>query len=53
MNSKKELNKRSLFFGLNSAFIAIAVIAIVALINFLGTQYPKKLDLTKNKIHTF
>ena len=53
MNSNKDLNKRSLFFGLNSAFVAILVITIIALINFVGTQYPGKFDLTKNKIHTF
>jgi ABC-type uncharacterized transport system involved in gliding motility auxiliary subunit len=53
MNSKKELNKRSLWFGFNSAFTVIIAIALIAVLNFLGTQYPQKLDLTKNKIHTF
>ena len=53
MNQQKELNKRSLFFGLNSIFVVVLVVAIVGLINFLGTQYSKKLDLTKGQVHTF
>jgi len=51
--NKKELNKRTLSFGLNSAFISVLVLGIIAILNFLSTQYPQKLDLTKNKIHTF
>jgi len=53
MDSKKDLNKRSLSFGINSVFITVVVICIVGVLNFLGAQYPKKADLTKNKIHTF
>jgi ABC-type uncharacterized transport system involved in gliding motility auxiliary subunit len=53
MNSQKELNKRTLSFGANSVFITISVVAIIGLLNFLGQQYPKKADLTRNKIHTF
>ena len=53
MNHNKELNKRSLSFGLNSAFITLVVIALVGVLNFLSTQYPQKYDATKNKVHTF
>src|ERR1035437_6031769 len=53
MSSKKELNKRSLSFGINSIFITILVVGLVGVFNFLSFQYPQKLDLTKNKIHTF
>jgi ABC-type uncharacterized transport system involved in gliding motility auxiliary subunit len=53
MNSKKELNKRSLSYGTYSLFIVVVVICIVGVLNFLGHQYSKKADLTKNKIHTF
>lgn len=53
MPNKKELNKRTLSFGINSAFVTIVVIALVGVLNFLVSQYPQKLDLTKNKIHTF
>lgn len=45
--------KRKLSFGLNSAFITLVVVCIVGVLNFLGAQYPQKLDLTKNKLHTF
>ena len=53
MKSKKDLNKRSLSYGLNSVFTILVVLALVGLINFLGYQYPQKADLTKNKLHTF
>jgi ABC-type uncharacterized transport system involved in gliding motility auxiliary subunit len=53
MNSQKEQKNRALSFGVNSVFITLVVISIVVLINFLGKQYPQKVDLTKNKIHTF
>jgi ABC-type uncharacterized transport system involved in gliding motility auxiliary subunit len=53
MNQNKELHKRSLSFGINSAFITLVVLALIGVINFLSARYPQKLDLTKNKIHTF
>jgi len=53
MSSNKELKKRSFSFGANSIFITILVIGLVGVFNFLSSQYPQKLDLTKNKIHTF
>ena len=52
-NQKKDLNKRALSVGVNSVFITVVVIALVGVINFLASRYPQKLDLTKNKIHTF
>ena len=53
MSSKKELSKRSLSFGVNSIFVTILIIGLVGVFNFLLAQYPHKMDLTKNKIHTF
>jgi ABC-type uncharacterized transport system involved in gliding motility auxiliary subunit len=53
MNPKNESKKRAVSFGVNSAFVTLTVIAIVGVINFLAAQYPKKADLTKNKLHTF
>jgi ABC-type uncharacterized transport system involved in gliding motility auxiliary subunit len=53
MNQKKELNKRQLSFGANSIFITLVVLALIGVLNFLSARYPQKLDLTKNKIHTF
>ncbi|MBU6153105.1 MAG: Gldg family protein [Bdellovibrionales bacterium] len=53
MNANQEQKSRKLSFGVNSVFITVVVVSIIGLINFLGKQYPKRLDLTKNKIHTF
>jgi ABC-type uncharacterized transport system involved in gliding motility auxiliary subunit len=53
MNANQEQKKRKVSFGVNSAFITLVVVAIVGVLNFLGKQYPGRLDLTKNKIHTF
>ena len=53
IDPQKELNKRSLSFGVNSVFISIMVLAIVGVLNFLSAQHSQKIDLTKNKLHTF
>ena len=53
MNAQKEQKKRNVSFGAYSAFITLTAVSIVGLVNFLGQQYPQKVDLTKNKIHTF
>jgi ABC-type uncharacterized transport system involved in gliding motility auxiliary subunit len=53
MKNKKDLNKRTLSFGINSIFITLVVVCLVGVLNYLVAQYPKKIDLTKNKIHTF
>ena len=53
LSPNKELNKRSFAFGANSIFIIVLIIGLVGVFNFLSSQYPQKLDLTKNKIHTF
>ena len=46
-------SNRALSFGLNSLFLTLVVIGIIGVLNFVAQQYPQKLDLTKNKIHTF
>jgi len=53
MNPKNESKKRAVSFGVNSAFVTLTVIGILGVVNFLAAQYPKKADLTKNKLHTF
>jgi ABC-type uncharacterized transport system involved in gliding motility auxiliary subunit len=53
MTTNKEQQKRHLSFGIYSGFVTLTVISLVGLVNFLGKQYPAKLDLTKNRIHTF
>jgi ABC-type uncharacterized transport system involved in gliding motility auxiliary subunit len=53
MNTDKEQQKRHLSFGIYSGFLTLTIVALVGLLNFLGKQYPGKLDLTRNRIHTF
>lgn len=43
---------RSLSMSTSSISIAVIVMAIVAIINFLGAHHPKEMDFTQNKIHT-
>lgn len=52
VQNRRALRSRTAAYGLNSAMIAILVIGIVGVINFLGARYPKKLDLTSNKKHS-
>jgi len=47
----KEKNK-TLSYGTQSITTTLLVLAIVGIVNFLAVQYPKKIDLTKNKINT-
>lgn len=49
---RQGLSGRTAAFGLNSFITSLLVIAIVAVLNFLASRYPKKLDLTQNKIHS-
>ncbi len=53
MNANQEQKSRKISFGVNSVFIVLVVVSIVGLLNFLGKQYPKRFDLTRNKLHTF
>lgn len=46
-------NKRAVSFGINSVFLTLVVLGLLGVINFAAKQYPKKLDITKNKLHTF
>jgi ABC-type uncharacterized transport system involved in gliding motility auxiliary subunit len=44
--------RRSTQAGTNAFVATLAVVAILALINFLGTQYVGRFDLTENRIFT-
>ncbi|MBS1964022.1 MAG: GldG family protein [Bdellovibrionales bacterium] len=46
------VSKRTAMFGLNSAMIAILVLGILGVVNFLGVKYNKKFDLTKTGVNT-
>lgn len=50
--SRKVWTSRAGAFGLQSFISALIIVLIVGLINFVAGRYPKKFDLTKNKIHT-
>ena len=50
--NQKALRSRSTAYGVNSLVTVILVIGIVGVLNFLGSRYPYRIDLTKNKIHT-
>lgn len=44
--------KRSTQAGTNAAFAMLAFVVILSLINFLGTRYNYRLDLTENNLFT-
>ncbi|MFB2936210.1 GldG family protein [Aerosakkonemataceae cyanobacterium BLCC-F154] len=44
--------KRSTQAGTNAAFAMLAFVVILGLINFLGTRYDYRLDLTENNLFT-
>lgn len=52
VENRKKLRGRAASFGMHSVLTVLIVISIVGVLNFLGSKYPKKLDLTKNRIHT-
>jgi ABC-type uncharacterized transport system involved in gliding motility auxiliary subunit len=46
------LSKRSSRLGTNATVLALAVIAILGLVNFLGYRHHKRFDLTSEKLYT-
>lgn len=48
----KFFSKRSSQLGTNAAILAIAVLAILVVANYLGSQYHKSFDLTAEKLYT-
>ncbi len=51
-NLRGSVNRRTAMFGLNSLTTVALVLGILGVANFLGMKFPKKFDLTKNKINT-
>jgi gliding motility-associatede transport system auxiliary component len=45
-------SKRSSQLGANAAILTLAVVAILVVANYLGSQYHKSFDLTANKLYT-
>jgi ABC-type uncharacterized transport system involved in gliding motility auxiliary subunit len=52
LDGEKNLKKRATLYGLNSFITVLLVLGILGVLNFLGSRYPLKWDLTKNKVHT-
>ncbi|MBC7691037.1 MAG: GldG family protein [Methylotenera sp.] len=50
--NKSSMGSKSAAHGLNSLITVILVLCILGVLNFLGSRYPQKWDLTKNKKHT-
>jgi len=46
------LSRRSSKLGTNTAILAIAVLAILAVLNYLGDTHHKRFDLTTEKLYT-
>jgi ABC-type uncharacterized transport system involved in gliding motility auxiliary subunit len=51
-HNRQSLKGRTAAYGLNSAVTILLVLGIVGVLNFLGSRYSYKLDLTKNKTHS-
>jgi ABC-type uncharacterized transport system involved in gliding motility auxiliary subunit len=52
IQGKKSLQARTAEYGTFSLFIVFFTLAILGVVNYLGTQYQGKLDLTRSKLHT-
>lgn len=51
-NLRGSMSRRTAMFGLNSLTTVVLVLGILGIVNFLAMKFPKKFDLTKNKINT-
>ncbi len=52
VESRKGMQGRAVSYGVNSIVTVLLVLGLVGVVNFMGARYPKKLDLTKDKLHT-
>jgi ABC-type uncharacterized transport system involved in gliding motility auxiliary subunit len=51
-NLRGAFNRRTAAFGVNSATTVLLVLGLLGVANFLAMKYPKKLDVTKNRVNT-
>jgi ABC-type uncharacterized transport system involved in gliding motility auxiliary subunit len=49
---RARLGRRSARFGINSAVSVVFLIGILALVNYLGAQHVKRIDMTTEKIYS-
>lgn len=52
VENRSKLRSRSVAYGLNSVITTLLVICLIGVLNFVAFRYPKKVDLTKNKVNT-
>ena len=45
------LGRRSTKFGINSATSVLLIIGVLAMVNYLGAQHAKRVDMTKHSAH--
>ncbi len=50
---QRALSGRAAAYTINSLVTVLLVTGILVVLNFFVSRYPQKLDLTKNKLHTF
>ena len=46
------LGRRSTKFGINSATSVLLIVGVLALVNYLGAQHQKRIDMTTEKIYS-
>lgn len=51
-HNQQALKSRSAAFGFNSIITIFLALGLLGVTNFLALKYPKKLDLTRNKLNT-
>ncbi len=49
---KAGLDRRSTKFGINSATSVVLIIGVLALVNYLGVQHQKRIDMTTTKVYS-
>jgi ABC-type uncharacterized transport system involved in gliding motility auxiliary subunit len=49
---RTRMGRRSTRFGLNSATSVVLLVAVLALVNYLGAQHVKRVDMTTEKIYS-
>jgi len=49
---KQGLGRRSTKFGINSATSVLLILGVLAMVNYLGAQHQKRIDMTTQKIYS-
>ena len=50
--NRKAFSTRTAAFGIQSLVTTVLILSLLSLVNFLGYRYPKKIDLTQNKVNS-